>query len=58
MGCDIHIVVERKLPGSEWLTANPEHSEVRADFALYDLLGIDADWPANAEYRVVFWFDN
>lgn len=41
-----------------WLRANKEPKEVRPDFAAYDLLGIDADWPEGAEYRVVFWFDN
>lgn len=45
-----------------WLKANaekPEHfrqKEVSPDHALYDLLGIDSD--SDADYRVVFWFDN
>lgn len=38
---------------------NPEGRHgYRPEFALYDLLGIDAEWPEGAEYRVVFWFDN
>lgn len=39
--------------------ANPEGRHgYRPEFALYDLLGVDPDWPENADYRVVFWFDN
>ncbi|KGM44476.1 hypothetical protein JY97_00605 [Alkalispirochaeta odontotermitis] len=39
------------------------HNEIRPnnsrkEHAVYDLLGIDTSWPENAEYRVVFWFDN
>jgi hypothetical protein len=133
MGCDIHIVLERRMPGKEWiglyatdyhpgprikvaqrdyeffaeianvrglskssrypknvpedisdlawaeyircptdhhsashaslsdfcevyLSVNP--SAGRKEFAASDLFGIDSDWPENAEYRVVFWFDN
>lgn len=45
-----------------WVTANPEKegygSEIRKDHVEYDLFGIDYDWPENAQYRVVFWFDN
>lgn len=133
MGCDIHIVLERRLPGKEWvglyatdyhpggrlsvakrdyeffaeiasvrgsskssrypknvpedlselawteymrcptdhhsashasladfcdvyLSVNPNAG--RKEFAAHDLFGVDSDWPENAEYRVVFWFDN
>jgi hypothetical protein len=39
-----------------YLTVNPIAG--RRDFAAYDLFGVDSEWPAAAEYRVVFWFDN
>lgn len=41
-----------------YLRVNPESDRHRPAHALYDLLGIDADYPEGAEYRVVFWFDN
>lgn len=46
-----------------WLAANEQmpgqfrSSEVRSDFAIYDLLGIEAD-DSGCDFRVVFWFDN
>jgi len=41
-----------------WRAENPNDAEVRKDWAHYDLFGVDLDWPENAEYRLVFWFDN
>jgi hypothetical protein len=38
--------------------ANPNDKDYRPEFALYDLLGVEADYPEGCEYRVVFWFDN
>ena len=35
----------------------PGRADYRPEFAASDLLGIDPEWP-EAEYRVVFWFDN
>lgn len=45
-----------------WSRANDKYDErfqskeVRKDFVVYDLIGIDAD--EGDEFRVVFWFDN
>lgn len=41
-----------------WLRSNPDNKTIRAEFAAFDLLGIDYDPPEYSEYRVVFWFDN
>ena len=40
-----------------WLAENPNAEGIRADHAVYDLLGIDS-YPDGFEYRLVFWFDN
>ena len=48
----------------QWIAANgtrEEHfrsKEVRPDYAVYDLLGIDSTDDDGDEFRVVFWFDN
>jgi hypothetical protein len=39
-----------------WLRANPAQSEVRPEFASYDLLGLDSE--RADDQRLVFWFDN
>lgn len=40
-----------------WLRADAgRNKDVRPDYAMYDLLGIESD--DDHEYRVVFWFDN
>ena len=47
----------------QWLAANNarddrfQQKDVRPEFAIYDLLGIEADERGD-EFRVVFWFDN
>jgi len=41
-----------------WFRAHDNPGEIRREFAAYDLLGLDTDWPEGAEHRVVFWFDN
>ncbi len=41
-----------------WLAENPDQNIVRPDHALYDLFGLDTSYPEDAEYRLVFWFDN
>jgi len=56
------------LPLSEfcqaWVDCNNSRDEayrntrIRSDHAVYDLTGVDTDYPENTVYRVVFWFDN
>lgn len=47
----------------QWLAANSakgahfQQKDVREDYAVYDLLGIEGDDDGD-EHRVVFWFDN
>ncbi|MEM1151827.1 MAG: hypothetical protein AAGI03_14980 [Pseudomonadota bacterium] len=41
-----------------WLEENPNQDEIRAEFAFWDMFGIDEEWPPETEYRLVFWFDN
>jgi hypothetical protein len=51
------------MPASQfanaWIAENPPgpESKIRAEWAVYDLLGVDAT-EGDFEYRVVFWFDN
>jgi len=40
-----------------WLAENPDDNGVRAEFALYDMFGIESG-EERYEYRLVFWFDN
>jgi hypothetical protein len=39
-----------------WLAENPNNTEVRPEFVLWDLLNLDTDY--EGDHRLVIWFDN